>query len=34
MAFVGLVAAQNLSDVSSAESTWDNLGALVTLLTM
>lgn len=29
MAFVGLVAAQNLSDVSSAESTWDNLGASI-----
>ena len=29
MAFIGLVAAQNLSDVSSAESTWDNLGASI-----
>ena len=29
MAFVGLVAAQNLSDVSNVESTWDNLGASI-----
>ena len=29
MAFVGLVAAQNLADVSSAESAWDNLGASI-----
>ena len=29
MAFVGLVAAQNFADVSSKETTWDNLGASI-----